>query len=214
MKLVALSASCLSYSALKIQFEEQFSLIAVWWRFFNEREIVLWHTVPLYIISLTTLTCPLNAVFHVSTTQKIDEKQEELELCGIALQSPIHTTTQAVVLLSCKWAEGLMEESQCKVVEHWCPITARGLMIILPGKPFHVYIRRLMATLVNLSGFMKVPFPSISTVCIVHAGGNELYIGNERHYTHQSSLVAGKRRNDERCTSGARWMLKGWSKWA
>lgn len=51
------------------------------------------------------------------------------------------------------------------VVEGRCSMTTWGLMDILPGKPFYVYVVNMMANPVNLPKFMKfmiVPFASSS----------------------------------------------------
>lgn len=56
---------------------------------------------------------------------------------------------------------------------------ARGLMDILLGKPFYVYIAIIMTKLVTLPRFMIVVFPSSAPTCIIHAKVDELFMLKE-----------------------------------
>lgn len=55
-------------------------------------------------------------------------------------------------------------------------MTARGLLDILNGMPFNVYIANLIALPINLQMFMIVAYASSVPTCIIHTRVDELHM--------------------------------------
>lgn len=105
-----------------------------------EREIVPWHMKPVANISTKTAIDSVNAyntVFNVNKNSH-DEALSD-ELCPVARQITKPPHTKAAVLVLCQRAGFMTMEIHGNVVERHCYMTARGLMDILLGKPFHIY---------------------------------------------------------------------------
>lgn len=77
--------------------------------------------------------------------------------------------TQGAVLVIFQGAEVMTIKILCNIVEFQFSMAAGGLMDILPGKHFYVYIANLTATPVNLLNFRIAAFPSNTPASIVHA---------------------------------------------
>lgn len=60
-------------------------------------------------------------------------------------------------------------ETHDKVVESQWSMTPQGLMVILPGNSFYVFMLNMTAKTVNLPSFMIVVYASIAPACIIHA---------------------------------------------
>lgn len=91
------------------------------------------------IISTKTAIDSINAdntVFTVSTYSQEDTSKDEFSLWLVARHVNIYAHTQGAVSLSGQGAGLTTIEIYCIVADGLCSMTTRGLMDILPGKPF------------------------------------------------------------------------------
>lgn len=125
----------------------------------TEPKIVLWHSNPVAIISTQTATNSINAdstELNVKTLLQDEASKEECHPFCVAHQVTISAHRQAALLVRCRGAPRMKIETHRSVVEHRCPMTAQGLMDIVPGKPFYVYILYMTAKAVNFPKFVVV----------------------------------------------------------
>lgn len=140
------------------------------------RKIVPWHSNPVEdtltkkeIISI----CTDNAVSKVNTHSQDDGSSDDFDLCRVARQATIPAHMKAAVLVSCQGVGIMMIEAHGSVDEPRCPVTACGIMYILPGKLCPVYIENLTARNVSLLKCMIVANVSIAPTCIIHVREDE-----------------------------------------
>lgn len=97
----------------------------------------------------------------------------EHHLHHVARQIRIPTYSQPAVLVSCHSAMLMTLETHPNVVERQCAMNTEGLMHILPGKLFYLYIANLTAKPVGLLRFM-ISASAFNTIsCIIQARYDE-----------------------------------------
>lgn len=90
---------------------------------------------------------------------------------------PAHTP---VAVLVCFQGDGLMmTETNGKAVERRCCMTATGLMEILAGNLFDVFILNMTAKAVSLPKFMIVAYASNIPTCLIQARDDAYMLTNE-----------------------------------
>lgn len=70
----------------------------------------------------------------------------------------------------------MTSESSRNIVERQCSMTTPGLIDILPGKPYYVYIADVTAKSDILPKFEIFTFASNTKACIIHVSDDETYI--------------------------------------
>lgn len=144
-----------------------------------EQKIVPWHSKPVEIISTNNainLTNADNSVFSVNNHSRKDASSKEFNLRRVARQVRMLENKQAAVLVSCQSFGTMTIEIHGNVIERRCSMTARGLMNILLGKRFYIYILIVMANRVNLPKFMILSYVLSAPACIIYARSDEPYM--------------------------------------
>lgn len=102
-----------------------------------------------------------------------DAVSHEKALCLVERQFAIQAYMKVAVLFRCQEAGIIQIETHCNIIGLRCFMTERGLMHILPGKPFYLYITNLKAKQTNLPNDLIVPSASNAPTCIIHAQDDE-----------------------------------------
>lgn len=109
-------------------------------------------------------------------TKPLNDTRKEQVFCLIVHKITITAYTQAASLITCYGSGVMTIGTHLNVDEHWCSMMARGLMDIVPGELFHLYIANKAARLINLPKFMKLVYVSSTQTCLIHARNDDLHM--------------------------------------
>lgn len=111
----------------------------------------------------------------MNTDYQYDAWSDKFNL-RVALQVTIQGCTQAAVWVGLQGPGTKTIETRGNIFEDQCNMTGKGLVDILPRKPFYMYIANPTARPVNLTRFMIVRYASSAAAYIIHARNKEVFM--------------------------------------
>lgn len=102
-----------------------------------------------------------------------DRSGDEFDSCFFACQVTIPAAMHAAVLVNCQAAGFMTNGTQDNVFERRCFTTVRGLMDILSGKPFYIYVIKMTPETVSLLKVVIHACAKSPQTCIIHVRDNE-----------------------------------------
>lgn len=110
---------------------------------------------------------------YLNSVPTTETAAKKLHLYLVVSQTEITVYSQAAVIISCNTAGRKTVETHLNAFEHRFLLSVKGLMDILLGKQYYVYIMDLIATLVHLPKDIVVASASTDPKCITGAHDDE-----------------------------------------
>lgn len=130
-----------------------------------------------------------------SSEVNIVRNEKKLHLRRVSCQILIHLFMQAMISVKCFGPVFLFMETHPNIVKRKCFMAAVGVMKILPGVLFHIYITNLLAKAISFPKHMIVAWATNALPYIIHAWSHGYNTLDEPKLDNTTHVTKGKKKH-------------------